>query len=727
MEERVTQVRTTLGTSAEPRYYPIAQYGVIGDCRTAALIAPNGSIDWLCLPHFDSPAVFCKLLDADKGGYFRISPAGACESSMEYLPGTNILQTLFEAPTGRVRLVDVPPVRMRQRKTHVAEHLASLLPNATHGIRAGLEREVGNDVAAAHRVDRIVTCLSGEVTMDVTLKVSFDYARQTANIALHPLADGAAGAILTAGGRYLAFIARYLPSDSLNAQQAAPIQLQQEGDTVRAHIPLAAGQRLGVALNYARDEAEARGLLAQLLHQNFDADLDETMGFWRDWSALNKYDGPYQSAILRSALALKLCTFEPTGAIVAAPTTSLPEWIGGVRNWDYRYTWLRDSAFTLDALGELGYYGEARDYFHFINDLQIRDAANMRIMYSVRGETDGVLTEHELTHLEGYGGSRPVRIGNGAADQRQLDVYGELADAALRYVRMSGYTNSPHNHTGSPLQLKHIQSHLRERAQERIQHESQRDLRDLSYQIAEYVSHHWQEVDQGIWEVRGKPRPFVYSRAMCWVALDRACKLAAHHGHERQAGDWRNARERIHQDVLAHGYSQELQSFTQSYGDQTLDASNLRLSLTDFLPANDPHMLGTMSATERGLTGDRGLIYRYRPADEAKKGHGPEMAGAADDGLPGKEGAFLACTFWYVSNLALQGRLSEARDRFEQMLSYASPLGLFAEEIDPATGAQLGNYPQAFTHIGLINAATYLQHAQEGTTKVDGVPHGTEV
>ncbi len=725
MEEQVAQARTSLGVNEEPRYYPIAQYGVIGDCRTAALIAPNGSIDWLCVPHFDSPAVFCKLLDADNGGYFRISPVGACESSMEYMPDTNILQTLFEAATGRVRLVDVAPVRMRQRKPHVFEHLASLLPSSAHGIRAGMEREVGNDVAAAHRVDRIVTCLSGEVIMDVTLKASFDYARQQANITLQPLPDGAAGAILTAGGRYLAFIARYLPSDSLNAQNAAPIQLQQEGDIVRARIPLAAGQRLGVALNYARDEAEARKLLAQLLHQNFDADLDETMGFWRDWAALNKYDGPYQSAIIRSALALKLCTFEPTGAIVAAPTTSLPEWIGGVRNWDYRYTWLRDSAFTLDALGELGYYGEARDYFHFIHDLQIRDAADMRIMYSIRGETDGALDEHELTHLEGYKGSRPVRIGNGAVTQRQLDVYGELADAALRYVNMSGYTTKPHDNIGSPLQLKHIRSHLRDRVNERIQHESQRDLRDLSFQLATYVAHHWQEVDQGIWEVRGKPRPFVYSRAMCWVALDRACKLADHHGHQHHAAFWSEMRERIHHDVLTHGYSQELQSFTQSYGDQTLDASNMRLSLTGFLPADDPHMLGTVRATERGLTGDKGFVYRYRPADVAKSGHGSEMAGASDDGLPGREGAFLACTFWYISNLALQGRLGEARDRFEQMLSYASPLGLFAEEIDPDTGAQLGNYPQAFTHIGLINAAARLQHAQEGTEKMDAIRQGT--
>ncbi|HLY30824.1 MAG TPA: glycoside hydrolase family 15 protein [Ktedonobacterales bacterium] len=705
-------VQTVLGDGNEPRYQPIANYGVIGDCRTAALIAPTGSIDWLCLPHFDSPAVFCRLLDADKGGYFRISPTEACEAHMEYLSDTNILQTAFTSAGGRVRLVDVAPVRLRPRKPHVVEHLASLLPGAAHGIRAGLEREVGNDVAAAHRVDRIVTCQSGAVTMEITLKATFDYARKAPTITLQALPDGAAGAILTADDRYLTLIVRHLPSVSVSTADVAPIALHEQAGVLRTQVPMVEGQQLGVALSYARTQAEAESILLELSHHDFDADLDETMRFWRDWMSMCQYDGPYQREILRSALALKLCTFEPTGAIVAAPTTSLPEWIGGVRNWDYRYTWLRDSAFTLNALGVLGYNSEARDYFHFLDDLQIRDAADMRIMYSVRGEKDGALDEHELTHLEGYAGSRPVRIGNGAATQRQLDVYGEVAEAALNYVRKAGFTKS--HHTEHPFTIEHVRNHLHERTQERMEHETQRDLRTLSEQIARFVSHHWQEVDQGIWEVRGQPQAFVYSRAMCWVALDRACKLAEHHGHQREVALWSTTRDRIRQDVLTHGYHDLLQSFTQAYGSQTLDASNLRLTLAGFLRADDPFMLGTIAATERSLTGPNRLVYRYRPADVAAEGRGSDEAGATDDGLPGGEGAFLACTFWYVSNLALQGRLSEARERFEQLLSYASPLGLYAEEIDPATGAHLGNYPQAFTHIGLINAAINLQHAQEG-------------
>ncbi|MEO7000249.1 MAG: glycoside hydrolase family 15 protein, partial [Ktedonobacterales bacterium] len=447
------------------------------------------------------------------------------------------------------------------------------------------------------------------------------------------------------------------------------------------------------ALNYARNETEARQILARLPRHDLDADLDETMSFWREWSAQCQYNGPYQEVILRSALALKLCTFEPTGAIVAAPTTSLPEDIGGVRNWDYRYTWLRDSAFTLGALGELGYYNEARDYFHFLHDLQIRDARDLRIMYSIRGETDGALDEQDLTHLEGYQGSRPVRIGNGAATQRQMDVYGELADAAFSYVRMSGYRH-PHR-----------------------LNESLRDLRHLTEMLANYVADHWQDEDRGIWEVRGAPRAFVYSRAMCWVALDRACRLADHHGHQKWQEHWSKVRELIHNDIATHGYSDQLQSFTQSYGDETLDAANLRMSLTRYLSADNPRMSSTITVTDRLLSGDHGLLYRYRPSGANKgdgKSDGKGGAGSSDDGLPGSEGAFLACTYWYVSNLCLQGRLGEARERFEQLLQYANPLGLFSEEIDPKSGALLGNYPQAFTHIGLINSAVLLQRAQEG-------------
>jgi GH15 family glucan-1,4-alpha-glucosidase len=682
-------VTVTGETTTPPRYRPIGQYGVIGDCRTAVLIGPDGSVDWGCLPHFDSPAIFCRLLDADRGGYFRLGPSGRFDASMTYLPGTNILETTFQTGDGRLRLVDFMPVRPRQTQSSLLARLSQLLPTTPHGMRADLEREAGNDVAAAHRIARIATCLEGQITLELTLKATFDYARQEPVIERQNLPEDAAGAILSAGGRYLVLLVRYLPS-SVAGVENTPIVLEREDTTLRARIPLQAGQRIAVALNYARDVGEAHAIMSDLVQHDVDADLDETRSYWRDWTASCQYNGPYQQAVIRSALALKLCTFEPTGAIVAAVTTSLPEGIGGVRNWDYRYTWLRDSAFTLQALEQLGYYSEARDYFHFLHDLHVRNVNKLRIMYGICGEAEQELAEHLLDHLEGYRGSRPVRIGNGAATQHQLDVYGEVLDAAISYLDKEGYRRG------------HRQA------------EQVRDLRHLAERIADYVYEHWQELDNGIWEVRGKPRAFVYSRAMCWVALDRACKMAEHHGHERHAPRWARAREQIHADVMEHGYDAGMRSFTQAYGDPVLDAANLRLLLARFLPETDPHIQSTIDVTAHALAGPDGLLYRYRPAGAGSEHDAAEEAGAADDGLPGSEGMFIACTYWLIQDLCILGRVEEARQLFERLLTYGSPLGLFSEELDPKTGELIGNYPQAFTHIGLINSAVMLQHAQEG-------------
>ena len=690
-DQRVT---ANVGADDEPRYWPIKQYGVIGDCRTAALIAPNGSIDWLCLPHFDSPAILCRLLDAERGGYFRVAPIGSARSSMTYLPGTNILETTFDTGEGRLRLVDFMPIRKRTRGGNLGHLAGALISRASHRAGTHLEREAGNDVAAAHRIARIATCLDGKMVMEVALKATFDYARQPYNFELHNLSDDVVGAVLSAGERRLVFIARRLRTET-TPTDAESLTLRCDQERLRLRLSMSAGQGLVTAAQYARTPDEARDLLLSLAERPFEQDLEETMSYWREWSAQCRYDGTYQHAVLRSALALKLCTFEPTGAIVAAPTTSLPEGIGGVRNWDYRYTWLRDSSFTLDALERLGYLNEARDYFHFLHDLQIKNGADIRIMYGVRGESDGKLDEHSLDHLEGYRGSRPVRIGNGAATQRQLDIYGELLDSAYRYVMRSGFQ---HEVTRRPAH----------------------DLRSLAILVADYVAAHWQETDRGIWEVRGAPRPFVYSRVMCWVALDRAIKLAKHHGHERHVRRWTAAREAICADILEHGYDQRLATFVQSYGSDVLDAANLRLSLSGFLAWGDPRIVSTVDNSERVLSTAHSLVYRYRTDTPDATSSAMNAADpGADDGLPGPEGAFLACAFWLVDNLCHLGRVQEARTRFEQLLSFAGPLGLFSEEADPNTGELLGNYPQAFTHIGLINCAVTLQRAQEGALDAD--------
>jgi GH15 family glucan-1,4-alpha-glucosidase len=679
------QVAASSGISTEPRYRAISDYGVIGDCRTAALVGPDGSIDWCCLPHFDSPAIFCRLLDARQGGFFRLNLVGGAHSTMAYLPGTNILETTLSGTGGRLRLLDFMPIRKRrgQYMRQVLHVGADLLSHAIPKAGSALERDLGNDVAASHRLQRMATCLEGSVEVELTLKATFDYARQPAKIELVKLASDAAGALLCAEGRYLALVVRRVGASAATL----PLTLEQDDTTLRLHAPLQAGEQLVAALNYARDRAEARLLLAQLARHPFEEDLRETQAYWLDWSKACQYTGPYQQAVMRSALTLKLCTFEPTGAIVAAPTTSLPEWVGGVRNWDYRYTWLRDSAFTLAALGNLGYYEEARNYFHFLHDLHLRRGDDVRIMYNIHGESADHLEEHTLDHLEGYQGSRPVRIGNGAALQRQLDIYGELLDTGYRYLRHAGFR---------------LPSFIRRN----------RDLWSFCALMADYVIDHWQDLDRGIWEVRGDPQAFVYSRVMCWVALDRACKLAVHYRHDNHADRWATCRDALQQDILARGYSEQLQSFIQSYGSDALDAANLRLLLVGFLGPESQRINGTVDATLRVLAGQHGVVYRYKAAD------GAPPDGTTDDGLPGKEGAFLACAFWLIDNLCYLGRVDEARERFEGLLRFASPLGLFSEEVDPESGAQLGNYPQAFTHIGLINSAVTLQRAQEGTLLV---------
>ncbi len=665
-------------TETEQRgYLPIAKYGIIGDCRTVALVAPDGSIDWCSMPHFADPAPFCRILDAEKGGYFQVCPTEKSTGTLSYDGDTNILQTNFSAAHGHLHLVDFMPIRVRKRTTNLLNGLAGAFARILPGpMRRTFERQNGNDVAAAHRIVRIATAVAGDVTVALTLKATFDYARQVPSIEVVDGRGTLKTAILHADNRYLVYV--------INAPTAFTWQIT-EG-VISAQVPLRQHQHVVALVNYARDLREARELVTSLREHNVTSDLLETRHYWLTWAKQCQYDGPYRDAVSRSALTLKLCTYEPTGAIVAAPTTSLPEAIGGVRNWDYRYTWLRDASLTFNALGNLGYTGEARDYFQFLHSLNITQGQDLRIMYGIHGEKDGQLAEQELPNLAGYRGSQPVRIGNGAANQRQMDIYGELLDAAYSYTVQRG------RQVATPWQP------------------TQHEIRTLARVLGDYVAAHWQDEDRGIWEVRGPQRAFVYSRAMCWIALDRAIKILGHHIQRDQAARWRRELAAIQREVLDRGYNQQMQSFTQYYDGAILDAANLRLAIVGFLPVTDPRMVGTVAATAKYLTGQHGLIYRYRPAD-AQTNQGNELTDQADDGLPGKENTFLACSFWLVRVLAEMGHIDEAKQRFETLLKYASPLGLYSEELDAENGELIGNYPQAFSHIGLIDAAVALAQA----------------
>jgi GH15 family glucan-1,4-alpha-glucosidase len=599
-------------------YLPLRDYALIGDAHTAALVARDGSIDWCCWPHFDSPAVFCRLLDADKGGFFRVGPAGRHTAARSYAGPTNVLETTFEAEGGAFRLTDLMPIE-----------------------RLDAARR-GEDVAASCNILRLVEGLRGEVEVEVSFRPTFDYARAPTSISAC-----AGGAVAHDGGRR-----------SLTLSCPVPLRRSADGALV-GRFRLGAGERVWLSLVY-RDDADPRGLRPEL--RDAEARLAGTLAYWEEWWRHCSYEGPYRDLVRRSALVLKLLTFEPTGALVAAPTTSLPEEVGGVRNWDYRFTWLRDSALTIYALQLLGYKEEATDFFDWLDRLCLACRGEVQIMYSVRGESR--LTEQTLAHLSGYRGSRPVRIGNAAYEQRQLDVYGEVLDAVHLYHEMSGRP-------------------VRE------------EWWDEVCLLAGEAAARWREPDYGIWEVRGGKQHFFYSKLMCWVALDRAVKLAARSGHAGEVKQWARARDEIRRAILAEGYNAEVGAFTQVCGGRALDASALAVPFTGFLPATDPRVLSTVRAIREQLT-SHGLVYRY----------------LTGDGLPGGEATFAMCTFWLADNLALGGRTDEAREVFERVVSYASDTGLLAEEIDPSTGELLGNYPQGFTHLALVRTALHLQKAE---------------
>ena len=602
---------------------PIGSHALLSDCHSAALVTAAGSVDWLCWPRFDSPSVFGRLLD-DTAGHWSIRPAGRFSADRRYLDRTLVLETSFHTPGGTVVVTDA---------------LAMGVDNYGHA----LGRRV------PHLLIRSVTCVGGVVDVEVS------YAPRPEYGLLHPLLSPADGGWTTRGGAERLVL-------------SSPVPLTPHRHAATARVPMSAGQTVAFALHRATPEAEP----ARVWRPDEIAErLADTAAAWRSWSDLHQnYHGPWRDQVQHSGRVLRGLTFQPTGAVVAAATTSLPEQVGGERNWDYRYAWIRDASFTLQALWVAACPDEAGDFFAFMATATAATPGPdtpLQIMFGVGGEHD--LTERVLPHLRGWRDSRPVRVGNGAWCQEQIDVYGEVLDAAYRLAGKIDLTDG--------------------------------DLRAFLVAAADGAAARWRQADQGIWEVRGEPRHFLYSKVMCWVALDRAIILADRLAAADRVPAWQRARDEIRRAVVRDGWSDAAGAFTQSFGSATLDASALMMPIVGFLPADDPRMRATIEAIADRLTDERGLVYRYRTSDGV-------------DGLAGTEGTFLLCTFWLAQALAMAGRAARAREVFERAARYANDVGLLAEEIDPGSGEPLGNFPQAFSHIGLINAAWAISELRDG-------------
>jgi GH15 family glucan-1,4-alpha-glucosidase len=601
---------------------PIAEYALISDRHSAALVSRDGSVDWLCFPRFDSPSIFARLLD-EEAGHWSIHPAVPYEVSRRYVDRTMVLETTFRTDSGTVVLTDA---------LVVGEH------NDGHRLGVGVPR----------LLVRRLACTQGEVPVEVEYRPRPEYGL------IVPILSGTDGGVTSRGGAEWLVLTTPEPLALVDAAAHAAI-------TVRA----------GEALHFGLHRSTLEERPARLWDQReLAARLEDTIAAWRSWSALHQaYDGPWRELVHHSGRVLQALSFQPSGAIVAAATTSLPEGAGGERNWDYRYTWVRDASLTMEALWVAACPDEAEEFFSFLTTAapSLREDKALQIMFGVGGEHD--LSERTLPHLHGWRDSRPVRVGNGAWSQRQIDVYGELLDAAYRLAD----------------QLDNLDE----------------DTRRFLIASADTAAERWTEKDQGIWEVRGEPRHFLYSKVMCWTALDRAVSLAGRLGASaRDVTHWRRTRQEIRDTVLREGWSEQAGAFTQYFGSTDLDASNLMMPIVGFLPADDPRMLATIEATEQRLTDRKGLVYRYR-------------AEGGVDGLAGEEGTFLLCTFWLAQALALAGRPTRAAEVFERAAAYVNDVGLLAEEVDPVTGELLGNYPQAFSHIGLVNAAWAVSRARQ--------------
>jgi GH15 family glucan-1,4-alpha-glucosidase len=594
--------------------YPlISDHGLIGDLQTSALVTKDGTIDFFCAPRFDSPSIFASLLDARKGGRFRITPTrDEGTTSQIYFPQSACLITRFMSDAGIAELVDFMP-----------------LDNPT-------------SVSDNHKIVRVVRCLRGDMPFRLECEPRFNFARQR-----HELSVTSDGAVFHANGQ-----------DAV-LHGVAGAQPSGDGD-VRLDFTVRSGEIRGFVL-----ETAARRAPQPVSQAEATALFDETVSYWRRWLGKCTYQGRWREMVHRSAMSLKLLTYAPTGALVASPTVGLPEQLGGERNWDYRYTWIRDASASVYALLGLGYIDEATAYLDWVSQRvseQVgEDSGPLKIMYRVDGSSD--LVEETLDHLEGYKGSRPVRIGNGAADQLQLDIYGEVMDA----IAMA----EPYQAVGYE------------------------DWLQLT-KVLDWLCENWDQPDEGVWETRGGRKDFTYGRVMCWVALDRAIRMAGNRGRPGDVPRWASTRDAISQQVMSKCWNPSRRAFTQHPGTEVLDASNLTMPLVGFVAPKDRLWLSTLDAMNEELVTDS-LVYRYNPS-------------ASPDGLRGSEGTFSLCSFFYVDALARAGRLDEAQYAFEKMLTYANHLGLYSEEIDPS-GRQLGNFPQAFTHLALVHAAIDLDAA----------------
>jgi alpha,alpha-trehalase len=621
----------SLGASRSSSPFPaIADYGFLSDCHTGALVSSDGSIEWMCLPHFDSPSIFGAMLDRGAGSW-RVGPYGVyVPAGRRYVPGTNIIETTWMTPQGWLRVLDALTIGEWHDNKHGSSHTRA-----------------PTDFDADHLLVRLVECIQGQAQIELLCEPMCDYGATPA--------EWSAAEVASSGGAALDAVY----GDGV-MRLYSDIRMGIEGNRVHGRHMMQEGEKCFCALSWT----EARG--GPRTVQQAAEYVQRTSQFWRSWLAEGEYpDHPWRKHLQRSALVLKGLTFMPTGALVAAPTTSLPETPRGERNWDYRYCWMRDASFTLWGLHALGLDWEADDFIQYVADLERNGDGSLQIMYGIKGQKE--LPESTLEHLKGYEGARPVRIGNGAYDQRQNDVYGAVLDSVYLHSKE--------------------RDHIPER------------LWPVLIDQVECASRIWREPDQGIWEARGEPRHYVSSKLMCWVALDRGARLAERRGEDERRDTWQATADEIRADILEHGVD-ERGVFRQHYDTDALDASTLLVGLLRFLARDDERVRATVMAVRDELT-ENGLVLRYR-TDET------------DDGLVGREGTFLICSFWLVSALSEIGEQRDAEHLCERLLGYSSPLELYAEELEASSGRHLGNYPQAFTHLGLINAVTHVIAAQQG-------------